>query len=340
MLTDIKNILLYNSGGGVGDSLSIIPIIQWLKKECKLSKIYYIQNGIEKHFNNSLKDFDNGFVKTMDFLPESYAFASLKRIKNYSHFLLSKKIIESIGINKFDLILDTQTRINNTLILKSIPHNYFVSPCAKFIFSNPKTLIFNSKNICGRIFDYFEKIQNTKLVIPTEMENIPQKYTEESAKLFRKDKKYIGFSITGGNQTRKKEFTMKTIKEVANYYSDKGYVPTFLIEKKYNNKISYIKENIKNAFFPEHLVEAKIKNPFLVMAIAKNLDSAISIDNGIMHMLGLAGTKTAVFFANNSAKFRPMNSNKLKVYSYLKGKNKKIEELTSNDVINFLGDFI
>ena len=134
MLTDIKNILLYNSGGGVGDSLSIIPIIQWLKKECKLSKIYYIQNGIEKHFNNSLKDFDNGFVKTMDFLPESYAFASLKRIKNYSHFLLSKKIIESIGINKFDLILDTQTRINNTLILKSIFSQLFCFTLCKIYF--------------------------------------------------------------------------------------------------------------------------------------------------------------------------------------------------------------
>ncbi len=340
MLSDIKNILLYNSGGGLGDSLSIVPIIQWLKKKYNLSKIYYIQNGIEKHFNTSLKDFDKNFVKTIDFLPEDYAFSTLKRIKNYSHLLLRKKIIDSAGINKFDLIIDTQTRVNNTLILKSIPHKYFVSPCARFIFSNPKTLIFNSKNICGRVFHYFEKILNIKIIIPTEIQNIPQKYTDVSTKLFNKNKKYIGFSITGGNQTRKKEFAMKTVIDVANHYSKKGFVPTFLIEEKYSDKINYIKENVENAFFPEHLVEKNFKNPFLVMAIGKKLDSAISIDNGIMHMLGLAGTKTAAFYENNSAKFRPMNSKKLKVYSYLKGKNKKIDELNSMEIIDFLGDFI
>ena len=41
MIKNIKNVLLYNSGGGLGDSLSIIPLIQWLKDYYQLSKIYF-----------------------------------------------------------------------------------------------------------------------------------------------------------------------------------------------------------------------------------------------------------------------------------------------------------
>ena len=98
MLKNIKNVLLYNSGGGLGDSLLMIPIIQWLKDYCQLSKIYYIQNGIQKHFENSLKDFNNGFVHTISFLPQDYAFFKLTRIRNYSHFKFGRQILEKIGI--------------------------------------------------------------------------------------------------------------------------------------------------------------------------------------------------------------------------------------------------
>ena len=340
MLTNIKNVLLYNSGGGLGDSLSIIPIIQWLKKEYKLDKIYYIQNGIEKHFETSLKDYDKGFVNTIKFLPEDYAFCTLKRFKNYSHIKFGKQILKSIGIEKFDLIVDTQTRVINSLILKSIPHKYFASPCLNFLLSKPKKLIFNSKNICGRIFDYFEKTLNIKISIPTEINNIDEKYKNQAEKLFDKEKKYIGFSITTGHPFRKKEFSLETIIDVANYFSGKNYIPTFLIEEKYSETINEIKKNVKNAYFPEHFVDSSLKNPLLIIAIGKKLYSAISIDNGIMHMLGLAGTKTVVFFNKNSEKFRPMNQERVKIYSYYRNLTKKVEDLNSDEVISFVRGFV
>ena len=340
MLTKIENVLLYNSGGGLGDSLLIIPIIQWLKKNYQLNKIYYIQNGIHKHFEKSLKDFDKGFVNTINFLPEDYAFCTIKRFKNYSHYKLGKTIIKSIGIQKFDLIVDTQTRVNNSLILKSIPHKYFISPSLRFLLSNPKKLILYSRNVCGRIFDYFEKTLNTTISIPTEINELDKKYINEVEKLFDKNKKYIGFSITSGHPFRKKEFLLDEIIKVASYFSNKNFIPTFLIEEKYADKINAIKQKVKNAYFPEHLSQKSLRNPFLVIAIGKKLHSAISIDNGVMHMLGLAGTKTAIFFNKNSDKFKPLNSEKIKIYCSSSNNTKKIEDLKSEDIVNFVKNFI
>ena len=338
MLKNIKNVLLYNSGGGLGDSLMMIPIIQWLKDYYQLSKIYYIQNGVQKYFETSLKDFDNGFVHTINFLPENYAFFNLIKMRNYSHFKFKKQILESIGIKKFDLIIDTQTRVNNSLVLKSIPHKYFISPSCRFLLSKPKKFIYNSRHVCGRIFDYFERILNMNISIPTELNYLKEKYLNEASKLFKDDKKYIGFSITGGHPTREKEISLKTIAEIANYFSDKNFVPTFFIEEKYKEKINVIKTLVKNPYFPEHLAISSLKNPFLVIAMGKKLHSAISIDNGIMHMLGLAGTKTAIFFDENSDKFKPLDSTKSKIYNC--SNNKKTKDLTAEDVINFVSDFI
>jgi ADP-heptose:LPS heptosyltransferase len=204
--------------------------------------------------------------------------------------------------------------------------------------SNPKKFIYNSRHVCGRIFDYFEKILNTNISIPTELNYLQKKYLDEASKLFKNDKKYIGFSITSGHPTRQKEISLKTIVEVANYFSDKNFVPTFFIEEKYKEKINTIKAMVKNPYFPELLAQSSLKNPLLVVAMGRKLHSAISINNGIMHMLGLAGTKTAIFFDENSDKFRPLDGNKSKIYS--SSKNKETKDLTPKDIINFVNNFI
>ena len=59
-----------------------------------------------------------------------------------------------------------------------------------------------------------------------------------------------------------------------------------------------------------------------------------------MHMLGLSGTKTAIFFNKNSNKFKPLNNEKIKVYCSSTNKTKKIENLSSDDIIHFIKDFI
>ena len=192
--------------------------------------------------------------------------------------------------------------------------------------------------MCGRIFDYFEKTLNINVSIPTELNYIQEKYLDEASKLFKSDKKYIGFSITAGHPTREKEISLKTIVEVANYFSDKNFVPTFLIDEKYKEKINTIKTMVRNPYFPEHLAQSSLKNPLLVVAMGRKLHSAITINNGIMHMLGLAGTKTAIFFDENSDKFRPLNGNKSKIYS--SSKNKETKDLTPKDIINFVNNFI
>ena len=71
--------------------------------------------------------------------------------------------------------------------------------------------------------------------------------------------------------------------------------------KELKNKIA---ELIPNALFPEH--ESNFNSPALVTCLAKRLNFAITIDNGIMHMLSLAKIPMiSLFGPTDSEKFAP-----------------------------------
>ena len=53
----IKRILMYNSGGGLGDSIQIIPLILSLKKYFKDSDLYYL-GAHENHYHGRLKEYN------------------------------------------------------------------------------------------------------------------------------------------------------------------------------------------------------------------------------------------------------------------------------------------
>jgi len=124
----IKNILLYNSGGGIGDAIQILSLIDTCKRELKNINLYYL-SAHDNHFNTTLKDY-NCTINTFDLNIKYFGF-------RWWHTLIVKNKVEKKNINKFDLIIDLQSKIRNSLILKMIPHKYFISTCFNFKLCKP-----------------------------------------------------------------------------------------------------------------------------------------------------------------------------------------------------------
>ena len=60
----MKRILIYNSGGGLGDSIQLIQLILSLQNHFKRSKFFYL-GAHENHFNRKLKEY-NIKIDTLD----------------------------------------------------------------------------------------------------------------------------------------------------------------------------------------------------------------------------------------------------------------------------------
>ena len=292
-------ILIYNSGGGLGDSIQLFDTITSLKRKFGEKNIYYLSSH-ENHFDKVLKDY-NVKIENLDTDIKYFGF----RLK---HFFYSEKILKSKFIKKFDLIIDLQSKLRNTLILKRIPHDNFYSSTFNFKLCSVKKNYVSSKNDLKNIISNLEKLLEIKIpFIKYNIDLIDKLYFDEAKKLLPQ-KKYIGFSITQGNEYRKKSWSLNRFINIAKKISEDGKQPVFFIEKKNTELINDIKKKINNAIFPE--LESSFSGPPLITALATRLDKVISIDNGIMHMIGLANIPMIVLFGpTNSFKFAPKIKN-------------------------------
>jgi ADP-heptose:LPS heptosyltransferase len=317
----VKNILIYNSGGGLGDSIQLIPLILSLKNHFKTTKFFYLGAHLN-HFDGKLREY-NIDTETLNLNLKYFGF-------RWWHILLAKKRFNKNKLAKFELIIDLQSKFRNSLILKTIPHNFFYSRTFNYFFCSKK-IEFNSNNDLENLNLFLnEKIKK----IEFKTEQLSKQIKNEAKKLLP-NSNYVGFSLTQGNKYRKKSWSIYKFIALANKISINNKIPVFFIEKNRSDLIDKIKNQVPSAIFPE--LDSKIACPALVTALASRLDIAVSIDNGVMHMMGLAKIPMVVLFGpTNSKKFAPKNSYTRILDSKNIYNNSDINMITVDDVLNIL----
>ena len=125
----MNKILIYNSGGGLGDSIQLFPLLISLKGHFKKTKFFYLGSHAN-HFNGKLKEY-NISLETVDLGLKYFGF-------RWWHLFFVKRRILRKTFGKFDLIIDLQSKFRNSFILKRIPHDLFYSRTFNGFFSSKK----------------------------------------------------------------------------------------------------------------------------------------------------------------------------------------------------------
>ena len=313
----MKKILLYNSGGGLGDSIQLFDLILSLQNHFKSSEFFYL-GAHENHFQGKLKEF-NINIKTLDLGLKYFGF-------RWWHFLFAKKRYINQDLEKMDLIIDLQSKLRNTIILNKIPHDHFYSSTYGFKFCTKK-----AEYSSGEHLRNLSNFLNTNIrILRFNLNNLEEKYKLEAKRLLP-DKNYIGFSLTQGNVYRKKSWSIDNFMDLATKIDEKSMIPVFFIEKEEIELVNEIKSKLPSALFPEH--HSNISCPALVTALTSRLNLGISVDNGIMHMMGLANIPMIVLFGpTDSEKFAPKINSIQILDSKIMYKSKDINSITVHDV--------
>ncbi len=320
----LKNILFINTGGGIGDTLSYLPTINYVDDVFKPDNIYYYATLENFWFETKLQEYKPKNLIELKSFPNHFGFAN-------NHYFKSKNLIKNFDFDKFDLIVDNQTRFKNSLIYKKIPHKYYITPCLNYFMSKPFKFMKKRSEFSLRVVDYINKIMCLDKKPIYEI-NIPDKFLNEAKRLIPNNN-FIGFSITAGNPKRIKTFNTDEIIKVANFYADK-YIPTFFIERKYKELIDLLKQKVKNCYIPEEKTSAEFQKPVLVTALGKLTKFNILIDNGVSHMLSFSQNKNFIFFNEQSEKWKPTNNHTV-IYD-CSFNNTKIDKLSSDMIIKVL----
>ena len=322
----LKKILIYNSGGGLGDTIQLFPLILSLKNHFRSTDFYYL-GAHENHFLGKLKNY-NIEIKTLDLGLQYFGF-------RWWHLLNAKSKFLKHNIDKFDLIIDLQSKLRNTLILKRIPGVNFYSSTFNYNFCSIKKSYLSSGNISQKTLLNLEKLLDLNIQkIDFSLDKLDELYINEAEKLLP-NKNYIGFSLTQGNEYRKKSWPLENFINLANKIEGMNKIPVFFVEKTNNEIINQIKSKVPNSLFPEH--NSNLADPALVTALTSRLEKAISIDNGVMHMMSLAKVPMIILFGpTNSEKFAPKHNNLVILDSNKLYKTNDISKIKIEDVLKYI----
>ena len=322
----LRKILIYNSGGGLGDAIQLFPLILSLKNHFKSGDFYYL-GAHENHFLNKLKDF-NVNIKTLDLSLKYFGF-------RWWHLFKAKSRFFELNLDKFDLIIDLQSKLRNTLILKKIPSVNFYSSTFNYNFCSLKKDYLSNNNISQKTILNLEKLLDVNIKkVDFSLDNLNQIYINEAKKLLPGNN-YIGFSITQGNEYRKKSWPLENFIILAKKIEEMKKIPVFFVEKENIEIINQIKSKVPNSLFPEH--NSDLVCPALVTALSSRLEKGISIDNGVMHMMSLAKVPMIVLFGpTNSEKFAPSHENTVILDSNKLYKTSDISKIQVEDLLKYI----
>ena len=317
----MKKILIYNSGGGLGDSIQLFPLIISLKSHFKKAKFFYL-GAHSNHFIGKLKEYKI-HLETIELGLKYFGF-------RWWHIIFANKRIFNRGYSKFDLIIDLQSKFRNSFILKRLPHNEFYSKTLNGFFSTKKIKSYSSNHLENLSLFLGEDI----IELEFKVNKLPKEILSEAKRLLP-NSNYVGFSITQGNVYRKKSWSIYKFTALANKVLSKKKIPVFFIEKDKIELIEKIKNQVPSAIFPEQ--NSKLACPALVTALASRLNNAVSIDNGIMHMMSLANIPMIVLFGpTNSEKFAPKNKFTKVLDSKKIYKTKDINSIEVDEVLSLI----
>ena len=317
----MNKILIYNSGGGLGDSIQLFPLLISLKGHFRKAKFFYL-GAHSNHFKGKLREY-NIELETLDLGLKYFGF-------RWWHWIFAPKKAATKTIGKFDLIIDLQTKFRNSLILKRIPHNLFYSRTFNGFFSSKKIKSYSSNHLENLSLFFEEDVVELEFKV-----NKLQKHLLLEAKKLLPDTNYVGFSITQGNEYRKKSWSIYKFTALANKITSKNKIPVFFIEKNKVDIIEKIKSQVPTAIFPE--LNSELACPALVTALSSRLDIAVSIDNGIMHMMALAKIPMIVLFGpTNSEKFAPKNKYTTILDSKKIHKTRDIDSIGVDEVLSLI----
>ncbi|SRR5258708_6900829 len=215
------------------------------------------------------------------------------------------EVIEDAGIGKhwselfgrrplperrFDLVIDTQSRVMTTLILRRLRHQRFLSPTAKFLLSDfrPKRSYRKPKHLHHRLFDLIALATGRPAPTPGPG-RLPDAVAADAARLLPDGPVYVGFAPGAGN--RRKCWPLERFIQLASAQTRQERVPVFILgpaEAEWRHELAGA---VPGARFPNQDADAAgiATGPVLTLALARRLAAAVSNDSGGGHILAESG---------------------------------------------------
>jgi ADP-heptose:LPS heptosyltransferase len=280
--------MVYVVGDRIGDALLKMPGIRALRAAFPGHRVVWIAGRRASAFKGPLAPLAHGFID---------------EVRECAGLGLSVRELLRAHDAGHDVVLDTQSRLVTTMVLRRIPHRLFISPAAGFRFSDRRPPPGAASPISVRrgFHTLVELAAGRDLPFETTVAVGPA-YHAAAARLLPGGPRYVGFAPGAGG--RAKCWPLERFLFVARMQVRAGRVPVFFLGPQERDWLPGIAAAVPEARFPEQEYQGESAGPLLGIALAGRLAAAVANDAGGGHILAASGIPVLTLFGRtNPAKF-------------------------------------
>lgn len=325
--SDIRTILVYTGMELLGDGVMKIPFIRAIRQAFPRAHITWMTGhgptSLASSLHSLVKDDLAEIIETTHLGYDWRQFFDLPRPwkKRY-----------------FDLILDTQSKNWRSLILRKIPHKYFVSRSWGWMLSDfkPPHNYIRPPHLVDRLIDMVAFAAGER-PHPSYDVVVPESYHIEAEKLLPGEKKYLGLSPGAGQE--KKCWPLEYYIELGQFFTYHGYHPVFILGPKEEAWRTEISKKLPIAQFP--LQRTSEKSPLLTMALAHRFTAIVANDSGVGHLLATGHKPMVSLFGPTSAeRYKPFNPHGITITSQEFGSGRDINTIPVSVVAGKISNMV
>lgn len=207
---------------------------------------------------------------------------------------------------KFDIVIATEPKIRNAILLKRINHQVFISPAANFRLSDrkPRSGFRYPKSTFDQVRCLASLAAGSELDVDTVID-----VGDENLKLARDLLPAAGtyLGLAPGSAGERKRWPLAHFIELAVAHAKRGRTPVFFLGPEEESMQYEIAQAVPDALFPEHAASAsKHHSPLLTIALAQRLALGVANDAGGGHLFAAGGRPLITLFGRTSPdKFKP-----------------------------------
>lgn len=314
-----ENILVFVGEDLLGDGLLKLPFVHALKKMYPYAKIHWWAGYGKTAYKNILDPLVAGIFS--DIQENVFTGLSWKSLLKKSPWYAYN----------FDLIIDTQRDLKETLLLKKIPHKKFISATCSYFFSDykPKNKKPKSRHLSDTLLFLLELIKGD--TIEQDTPPLHPTYIRPMQHYFAKQKKYVGLAPGAGQ--KHKCWPLGHFIQIAKDLVAQNITPVFILGPLEQSWKAPLEKIVPEALFPLQEHPEWLTFPLYTAGIATYFQYAISNDSGTGHLLALSGKPLiSLFGKTNADKVHPLTK-KLFIVKAQDYGSKDVKDICAKEVL-------
>ncbi len=286
----MHSVAIYTEGDLLGDALIKLPAIRGLRAAFPGSRLVWIAGKGASVFASMLKPLVDGYLdEIVQCAGVGVSFrAEIGRAPLSGAF--------------HDVLIDTQTNLATSLLVRRIAHGVFVTRAGHYRLSDrrPRGPVAARASAAGRLSELVALVTGRPLVFDHRY-TLPEELRATAAALLPEGPRYVGFGPGAADSRR--SWPAERMLEVARRQAGLGRTPVFLLGPAERESWPRIHAAVPAALFPEGMPGLP-RGPLLALALIERLAAAVVVDSGIAHLVATGGCPhVAIFSYHDPEKF-------------------------------------